>query len=234
MEYKVYCDESCYLLNDHINVMALGAVWYPSASMKRINDRIKQIKLRNDIPEKIEVKWTKASPSKEQLYFDLINYFFDESDLHFRGIVVPNKQGLDHKKFNQTHDDWYYKMYFETIKIIINPHDTYQIFLDYRDKNSYSQSQILHQVVCNASYDFSKNIIKTIQPIRSEEVQIMQLVDILTGAIAHRNRVFDDGLARSEAKQKIIDLISERSGYSLDRTTLYREDKLNLLIWEAR
>ena len=39
----------------------------------------------------------------------LINYFFDDDDLHFRAIIIPDKSILDHDKYNQTHDDFYYK-----------------------------------------------------------------------------------------------------------------------------
>lgn len=44
MEYNIYCDESCHLLNDNINDMVLGAVWCPKERVKEISDRIKQIK----------------------------------------------------------------------------------------------------------------------------------------------------------------------------------------------
>ena len=36
-EYNVYCDESCHLENDNINVMTLGAVWGAKDGLKEIN-----------------------------------------------------------------------------------------------------------------------------------------------------------------------------------------------------
>ena len=72
------------------------------------------------------------------------------------------------------------------------------------------------------------------RPIRSEEVQIMQLVDILIGAVGYTNRQFSEGFLKSPAKQEIVNLIKERSGYSMTKTTLLREEKLNLLAWDAR
>ena len=82
-------------------------------------------------------------------------------------------------------------------------------------------------------YDFSQKVIRRLQPIRSDEVQIMQMVDVIIGAIGYENRIFPEGFARSSAKQEIIDLIKERSGYTLKKTTLLREEKINLLSWEA-
>ena len=36
------------------------------------------------------------------------------------------------------------------------------------------------------------------------------------------------------AKQEVVSLIKERSGYTLSKTTLLREEKLNLLVWAAK
>lgn len=231
--YNVYCDESCHLENDSINVMGLGAVWCSKDKIKHINKRIREIKERNGVPANAEVKWSKVGPAKRQLYIDLINYFFDDDDLHFRCLIVPDKSLLEHNKFGQTHDDWYYKMYFEMLKIIFSPGNRYNVYIDIKDTHTASRVKKLHEVCCNDKYDFSHRIIRNIQPIRSDEVQVMQLVDILLGAITYANRNFPDGFKCSSTKLELIDLIRERSGYSLRKTTLYREDKLNLFIWRA-
>lgn len=234
MIFNIYSDESCHLENDDIDVMVLGCIWCPQTKLKNINRRIRDIKKRNSISEVAELKWTKVSPAKLDVYLDLLNYFFDDDDLHFRGILISDKRKLDHQSFNQTHDLWYYKMYFEMLKVILSPEHKYEIYIDIKDTNSYSRAQKLKQVCSNSMYDFSQSIITRIQPIRSEEVQLMQIVDILIGAIAYLNRTFPENHIMSEAKLSLIDLIKHRSKYSLQKTTLYREEKLNLLVWSAR
>lgn len=233
MEYNVYCDESCHLENDGINVMTLGAVWCPIDKTKEINTRIREIKAKHGIGATAELKWTKVSPSKLPVYQDLVDYFFDDDDLHFRGLLVPDKGVLDHSRFNQTHDDWYYKMYFDMLKVIFSPVNRYNIYVDIKDTHSHEKVRKLHEVCCNNQYDFSARIIKKIQPIRSNEVQIMQVVDVLIGAVAYRNRFFPEGFACSSAKQTLVNRIAERAGYKLSQTTLYRENKFNLLRWES-
>ena len=42
--YNIYCDESCHLENDHINVMALGAAWCQLNDVEEITNAIKAIK----------------------------------------------------------------------------------------------------------------------------------------------------------------------------------------------
>lgn len=75
MLYNVYCDETCHLEHDNSNVMVLGAVWCPQPKLNEINERIRQIKKRNNVSETMEMKWTKISPAKVVLYKDLDNYF---------------------------------------------------------------------------------------------------------------------------------------------------------------
>lgn len=232
--YNVYCDESCHLEHDGINVMVIGAVWCPQSKLKEINQRIRDIKTRNDISPQVEMKWTKISPAKVELYKDLVDYFFDDDDLHFRAVVIPDKSKLDHDRFHQDHDTWYYKMYFDMLKVILSPTDRYEIYIDIKDTNSHKRAQKLKEVCCNSMYDFSERIIRRLQPIRSEEVQVMQLTDVLIGAVGYQNRVFPSNFIKSSAKQEIINLIMKRSGYSLSKTTLLREEKCNLLIWDAR
>jgi len=97
--YNIYCDESCHLEHDDINVMVLGAIWCSQSKLHDINQRIKQIKARNGISLTAELKWTKVSSAKLDLYEDLINYYFDDDDLHFRALIVPDKSKLDHERF---------------------------------------------------------------------------------------------------------------------------------------
>ena len=229
MEYNVYCDESCHLEHDGINVMTLGAVWCPAEKTQEVNTRIREIKAKHGIAPTSELKWTKVAPSKLAVYQDIVDYFFDDDDLHFRGLIVPNKGILDHSRFNQTHDDWYYKMYFDMLKVIFSPENRFNIYVDIKDTHSHEKV-----VCCNSQYDFSARIIKKIQPIRSHEVQLMQVVDVLIGAVAYKNREFPEGFSCSTAKQALIERIGKRAGYTLSQTTLYRENKFNLLRWESR
>lgn len=89
-EYNVYCDESCHLENDRQKAMVLGAVWCPKDKRWEIAERIREIKQKHGLERDFEIKWTKVSPSKLAFYQDIVDYFFDDDDLHFRGLVVPD------------------------------------------------------------------------------------------------------------------------------------------------
>ena len=214
--------------------MVLGAVWCPNDAVREINKCVRDIKKRNGVSPTAEMKWTKISPAKVQLYTDFVNYFFDDERMHLRAVIIPDKGSLDHERFGQTHDDWYYKMYFEMLKQILTREDLYDIYIDIKDTRSNHKAQKLREVLSNANYDFQQKIVRRLQPIRSEEVEIMQLVDILIGALGYANRKFTDSHVKSTAKLAIIELIKKRSGCTLQKSTLLREEKFNLFMWEAR
>ncbi len=229
--FNVYCDESCHLENDHQKVMVLGAVWCPFDKTRKIAVRLREIKQKHGLPPQFEVKWTKVSPSKAALYLDLIDYFFDDDDLHFRALIVPDKSKLQHEAIpEQDHDIWYYKMYFDMLKVIFRPDSRYRVYLDIKDTRGAEKVRKLHQVICNSMYDFSQEIIERLQLVRSHEIEQLQLADLLIGAISylHRARCGNAG------KEALIQRIRHRSGYSLTKTTLLREEKLNLFCWQAR
>lgn len=225
MEYNVYCDESCHLEHSNDNVMVLGAVYCPKEKKKEICEEIAVIKSKYGVI-KAEAKWSKVSPDKLSLYKELVDYFFHEDSLHFRAVVA-DKTELNHQKYNQTHDEWYYKMYFLMLNYIFNPSNRYNVYLDIKDTHSSEKVTKLKEILINSNYDWSHAIINNMQPIRSEEVQIMQLTDILIGAISYINR----GLYSSDAKLQIVDLIKRESGKSLVRSTYHSEKKFNIFVW---
>ncbi|PIS30348.1 MAG: DUF3800 domain-containing protein [Candidatus Marinimicrobia bacterium CG08_land_8_20_14_0_20_45_22] len=228
--FSIYCDESCHLENDHINVMVLGAVWCPAARKDEIFKEIRAIKEKHGLSKRFEIKWTKISDSKVDFYVELIDYFFLKNELHFRGLVILNKSQLNHEKFDQDHDKWYYKMYFELLKGIINQRNKYRIYLDYKDTRGGQRIEKLHEVLCNDQYDFSRDIITRIQPVRSHEVEVLQLTDLLIGALSYYHR----GLSTNQGKIKVIQRIIEQSGFALSKSTLPSEGKFNLFIWRPR
>lgn len=227
--YNVYCDESCHLENDREKAMVLGAVWCPLEETRRISASIREIKQKHGLRSDFEVKWTKVSPAKLGFYLDLMDYFFDEYDLHFRALIVPDKSKLKHAAFEQDHDAWYYKMYFDMLKVIFDPEARYRVYLDIKDTRGGAKVKMLHHVLCDNMYDFSREIIEWIQLVHSSEVETLQLTDLLLGAVSYVNR----GISTSEAKLALVELMKRRSGYDLTRTTLLREMKVNLFRWRA-
>ncbi len=226
---NVYCDESCHLEKDQSKVMVIGAVWCLKKNVSKHAKHLREIKKRYSFQSNFEVKWVKVSKSRESFYLDWLDYFFDNSDLCFRGLVISDKPKLNHALYNQTHDDWYYKMHFEMLKIIIDPDFKYHIYLDIKDTLGARKAAKLQDVLANAHYDFSKSIIEKIQLAHSHEIELLQLSDLLIGAVCYANR----HLSGNEGKEALVTRMRERSRFSLLQSTLPKERKVNLFQWSS-
>ncbi len=227
--FNVYCDESCHLPNDRQHVMVLGTVWCPIDKSHEVSVRLREIKMAHGLPPQFEVKWNKVSPAKLAFYLDYLDYFFDDDDLHFRAWVA-DKNGLAHATFEQSHDDWYYKMLFGLLEPVIRPDARFRIYLDKKDTRSARKVGKLHDVLCNNLYDFDRKIVERVQVVESHAVEGLQLADFLLGAVSYVNRQ----LTGNAGKQALIARIRERTGYVLTRSTLLREAKFNLFLWHGR
>ena len=226
---NIYCDESCHLLNDGHEVMTLGALWCTLERRREISVRLREIKAKHGIPTSTEVKWVKVSPAKVAFYHDWLDYFFDDDDLHFRAVIIPQKSALRHADFGQTHDEWYYKMLFTLVSPLLKPENRHRIYIDRKDTHSATKAAKLHDVLCNDAYDFDRNIIERVQPVTSHESELLQLCDLLIGAVGYANR----GLSGSTAKTRLVTRVRERSKLSLIRSSLLSATKVSLLRWEG-
>ena len=222
---NIYCDESCHLEHDQQKVMAIGGIACSNYAKFNVYEDIKKIKEKHSIMSNQEIKWNKVSKGEQTYYEDLINYFFDNELLRFRGVLLPNKSVLRHNEFSQSHDDFYYRMYYYTISYFLNQEDDIEVYIDIKDTNSMQKIKKLEEVLHNKARNRSKEVTK-IQEIRSHENSILQLTDLLLGAITYINR----DIHTSSAKLQLCSLIKARASQSLTKTSSLSEGKLNLLI----
>lgn len=237
MEYNIYGDESCHLSFDNFDCMILGAIQTPLKNRKRICDDIKKIKLQHHLSKDYELKWTKVGRKKIDFYYDIIDYIFMELNLNFKCLILKNKDELIRTNpSNEEYNLWYYRMYYMLINEFISPDDHYSIYMDIKDTKSGDRIKMLQKVLCNNIYDFKSQVIKKIQLIRSEESEIIQLVDLLIGAIGYyfRNKEsIDLGIDKheglSETKIKIIRRIQEKTGLNLT-TSSRTNSNFNIIV----
>lgn len=228
--FNVYCDETCHLENDHQLIMGFGAIIIPKSKVATFSHKIKQLKIKHGLGEFYEFKWTKVSPSKLNFYIELIDFFLDTKEIEFRGLIIPDKSKLDHAAFNDTHDNFYYKMYYSLIKVLLEPKNTFNIYLDVKDTRSSQKIKKLHEVLQSSQADFDRSIVSKVQSMHSYESQIMQLCDVMLGVVAAANK----GAPSSAAKLELVNHLRNKTGYSLTKSTLLKEKKLNIFIWKRR
>lgn len=229
--YNVYCDESCHLEHDGVPVMAWGAVTCPQGEVRAIAEAIRALKSAHGLKPAFEAKWTKVSPAKAGFYLALIDLFLADDRMRFRGLLVPDKAQLDHARFDQSHDEWYYKMYYTMLRPIFAAPHRYRIYLDVKDTRGGPKARKLHDVLANSLFDFERQTVERVQQVRSHESELLQIADLLIGALTYVNR----GLATSPAKTAIIDRLRATLGQqALSRTSTFAATKFNILVWRAQ
>lgn len=219
--FNFYCDESCHLENDHKEFMLIGYVSCAYNQVKLHNSYIRSLKRKFGILS--EIKWISLSKSGYPLYNDLIEYFF-ATDLQYRAIVIE-KSKMKHTEYNQSHDDFYYKMYFQLLNKRITPENNYNIYLDIKDSRSAKKVSGLRDFL-------NKNFlsVRTLQNIRSQESELMQLTDIITGALSYHLR----GMNKVIAKNRLIDKIQHHSRVPLTKSTYVSNQKFNLFFIDLK
>ncbi len=226
---NIYCDESCHLENDGHKVMVLGAIHCNQTFAKQHFQAIREIKKKHSLSPYAEIKWTKVSSSKVDFYVDIIRYFFSQETLGFRGYVA-DKSKLKHGTFSQSHDEWYFKIYFRMLEILVaNPEYKYNIYLDIKDTCSACRLQKLREILARSIHDFQNNIVNRLQAVRSHEVELVQLADLIVGAISYKSR----NLKENIAKNTVINEIEKLSGKKLILSTSKEEVKLNIFHWSG-
>lgn len=228
---KVFCDETCPLQGRDDKIMVLGAIHCDEKDVKIVAEKIRQIKKKHKLSRLFETKWTKISPSKVAYYLEVVDYFFNQSPVKFRGVLVPDKSLLDHDKHNKgSHDEFYYKMYYVMLKWIVRTSNVYHFYIDIKDTKGARRVRHLHDVLAGKFYDYNHECIATVQQIRSHESELMQLADLLIGAIGHANRFERKDTPKQQVVEKIISYLP--SG-SLSASTPYTYTKFNLFKWDA-
>lgn len=218
--FNLYCDESCHLENDHKKYMFLGSVSSAYNQVKLHTINIRELKEKHKF--NAEIKWSNVSKSKFHFYAELVDYFFS-TDLKFRCIGVE-KSKINNNKFNQSFDDFYYKMYYQLLNHNIDSRYAYNVYLDIKDTLSAFKVRKLKEIL-NLKYGVFRNI----QNIRSHESLLLQLTDFIMGAISYYH---NNEEKTNLSKVKIIEKIQAHSKLDLSKTNY--DPKLNLFFIELR
>lgn len=212
--FNIYCDESCYIENDHKPFMFLGYISCAYPQVELHSKYIKELKKEHNFYA--EIKWNKVSKSKLKFYLDLVEYFFS-TDLRFRAIGV-DKAKVRCNEFNKSYDDHYYTMYYYLLNNGINMEYSYNVYLDIKDSLSAYKVEKLKTIL-----NYKMGVFRNVQNIRSNESVLLQLADFILGAISYNK---NNNEKQNEAKRMIIDKIKRHCNVDLE-TTNYN-DKLNL------
>lgn len=212
--FNFYCDESTHLQNDGMPYMMIAYISSAYNQLSQHKEYLKHLKVKHRV--KGELKWSNVSGGQYPYYADLVDYFFS-TDLNFRSVIVTKSQ-IDESREGFTHNDFYFMMYYQLLHHKINMDYTYNIYFDIKDTVSHKKLAKLKEVL---KYNAS---IRSFQFIHSYESSLMQLTDLIMGAINYKLR----GENKVTAKNKLIEKIEGHCKFPLHHSTPKSENKFNL------
>lgn len=221
MDFEVYCDESgleALSRKDAHKFSAIGSIWMPMEFRSDFKNDIKNIKTKYKVIG--ELKWNKISPAHYGLYSEVISYFFSNSNLRFRVIIVES-ENVDHIKFNNKDSELgFYKFYYQLLHHWIFDWNNYSFFLDNKVNRNKERLKELKKVLCASNLT---SHINRVQALESHQTLGIQLADIFSGLVAAKF----NGITTSDTKLKLITEVEEYIDKSI-RPSPKWEEKFNV------
>ncbi len=227
MEFDVYCDESHTDVlcshSTHAKYLIIGSLWLRTDGRDSCKSGLHQLREKHDI-RRAEVKWQKVSPNKLGFYIDLIDWFFTQgTSVRFRCIAV-DRQHVNLVKFHDNdHELAFYKFYYQVLHHWILDFNQYNIFCDHKSNRDGQRLPVLSTCLNNSNLSSE---IQRVQAIRSSDSVLLQLADVLTGAVSAK---LNGSLKSDGAKQSVVDRLEQRLGRAIGHTWM-NEPKFNVFV----
>ena len=227
MDVEIYCDESRQELFGSSEppssgqYVLIGGLWIEAHQRETLKSRIHERRGARDV--RGEFKWGRVSPSRVEFYKDLVDLFFDAQAMHFRCLALPADE-LDAVQFHDGDNElMFYKFYYQLLHPWILDFNTYKVFVDLKTNRVRQRLAKLRRVLQNSNR-FAE--IVGVQALPSHEVDLLQLADLLIGAVGYHFH----GTASSAAKRAIVSKITERLGHPIGPTPRSVQ-KFNVFRW---
>jgi len=212
MEIEIYCDESNQQLLSSTKpsqnrFFLIGGLWLPAAKRKLFKESITSIAHAENCFG--EAKWNNVCPSKLSFYIKLVDFFFEQgNDLRFRSIVIDS-QKVDLRRYHQADQELgFYKFCYQLLKNWIEDFNDYFIFLDCKTNRMPNRLQTLQKFLREGNLLAN---VRSVQALPSNELVLMQLTDVLLGAVAAKF----NGSVESEAKVAVIERIEKYLNHNI-------------------
>ncbi len=216
--YNVYCDES--RVDSPSRYMLIGGIMCPKREKDWIVGHIRRLRAKHSVYG--EFGWKTVCPSKFDFFKELIEYFFAENSLCFRCVILEKET----TSFPSA-DERFQKTYYQVFNNWLDRRCEYCIFIDHRIDDK-TRVPTLRRCLINTKM-FGTSV-KFVEEVESDENDLIQLADLIIGAIGYQWNELDTVKNASKAKISLCTLIAEcLSTDTLSKfTTGPSEDKFNI------
>ena len=238
MHYKIYCDESRQVVDRY---MALGGIIIDSSEVQDFEEKMNEFRQLTKMHS--ELKWKKVTNQKYLEYKTFIDYFFE---LNHAGIVnfhciLLDTHLFDHKRYNNGNKEiGFYKFYYQLLLHCFGKNycrgieqDNLFVRLDYRQSN-YSLDELKNILnVGIKRYNILHDPFKSIEPRDSSQSNLLQITDLLLGAVGFQKNGYHLKLGSREAKINLATYIAKQAGIP-DLISDTKWSKKDFTIWNFK
>lgn len=211
--HDIYCDESSQTRHRY---MAMGGLVIPTVRVTRANDVISKLRLP-ELPSG-EMKWGAVSKSKIIPYRRLVDAFFDDpmfGGVDFHATVVDTQQ-QDHLHFGDGDRDKTFnkELYQLAAKFArLYPSHLFHLYPDERQTiHTPAELRDILNFGRRKARDGRDFPFRRCHFRNSRETPLLQLVDILLGALAYRINGHANAVDASPAKVELSRHVLQRAG----------------------
>jgi hypothetical protein len=228
----IYCDESRQTADRY---MVIGGLIIDRAHEVRWAELM--ARYRDEYNMHAELKWSKVSRQKLPEYKALIDLFCRVNRaVHFKAIVVDTHE-IDNRRYNKNDAELgFYKLMYQfllhSFGSYLHPADRCLVFVDQRTTSRYKLSTlcaILNNGLCK-KYPRLERPVRNIQALDSKSSDLIQLADVLMGAIGYEMNGANLRVGAKEAKVLLARYIAECLGLPHLQTQTAR-GRLEFSIW---
>lgn len=231
----IYSDES---RQKNERFFLLGGLWIGEEYIKSAQESINLLREKNGyvnddgkkIPFLGEFKWTKVSKKYLSVYKELVDLFFDlnEKDEVRFNMMLVNMFDEVIQNHNNIDGEGFYKLYYQLyLHRSLIPAE-YKIFPDrIRNKDVRNINfEVVKETLNNAfakkflpklnptTLGKATRFVKEISQVDSKQVDFIQIVDILLGAIGYYQNRYFEKVGSSEAKSELMRYVINKLIYS--------------------
>lgn len=227
MNFEVYCDESgqeFFKTRPHgEHYTLIGSLWIRAENRKDYKDYIIGLRRKHKVGG--EFKWKRVSPSRLAFFLELVEFFFAQKDeMRFR-VIVLRADEMDAVRFHESDNElMFYKFYYQVLHHWIMDFNSYRVFVDTKTNRLPSRLTTLERCL-NCSNISS--LVK-VQALPSHELEMLQLVDVLIGAVSYKFHK----RTSSHAKLMVLREIERWLGREI-APTWRSENKFNVFLFQS-
>jgi hypothetical protein len=226
----VYCDES---QTSGVRYTVYGGIVIPAKSVVPFEEAVQEWRRKNHYSH--EIKWKKCgAESYYKKHVALVDFVFEHierSHIDFKAVVFDSKD-RQYTGYRLDKEKGFYTLYYHFLRKKFVPYgatDDHALYV-YLDRRSTKYKLGTLYNVLNSYVKRDKglkgNIVKIVHPLDSKKSNLIQLADLLMGAIGFQCNDLDKVPGAAQPKVKLAKYIATKAGVTslAEQTSPYRSD----------